>query len=44
MKSYFLGLFLLISIVLIGCEHTLQGFGEDMQQTGKKIQDSAKTS
>ena len=40
MKKYLLAVFVLAMTALVGCEHTVQGFGQDMQQTGKSIQNS----
>lgn len=41
MKKYLLVMFVLMLTGLAGCDHTIQGFGQDMQHAGKKIQDSA---
>jgi predicted small secreted protein len=38
---YLLTLVALCSSVLMGCENTVKGFGQDMQHTGQEIQNSA---
>jgi predicted small secreted protein len=37
----FIGIILLSVSVLTGCEHTVQGFGKDMQTNGEKIETSS---
>ncbi len=29
-----------LSVVLVGCQNTVQGFGKDMEHSGQKIQKS----
>ncbi len=40
MRACLLTIFVLAVTLLMGCEHTVQGFGQDMQQNGKKIENS----
>jgi predicted small secreted protein len=32
----------LLTVVATGCRHTAEGFGEDMEKAGEKIQDKAR--
>lgn len=32
---------ILLSILVTGCQNTVQGFGRDMQNTGQEIQNAA---
>jgi predicted small secreted protein len=43
MKEICVSILLIGFALLTGCENTLAGFGSDMQQNGKKIENSAKS-
>lgn len=40
LKSIILSLVLVNVLAITGCQNTVEGFGKDMQQTGKEIQKS----
>lgn len=39
-RAFIFGLMAFSMVILTGCTHTAEGFGQDMQNTGKAIQKS----